>query len=50
MLGASAAGRAEDMQSSLSLQAKALKVTQADAELSVAGPLHWKGQGKNMFP
>lgn len=30
--------------------AKALKVTQADAELAVAGPLHWKGQGKNIFP
>lgn len=50
MLGASAAGRGEDMQSSLSCQPKALKVTQTEAELTVAGPLHWKGHGKNIFP
>lgn len=49
-LGASAAGRGEDMQSSLSRQPKALKVTQADAELAMAGPLHWRGQGKNICP
>lgn len=29
---------------------KALKVTRADAGLAVAGPLRWKGRGKNIFP
>lgn len=43
------ARKAASLPPSLAKQ-KALKVTQADAGLAVAGPLRWKGRGKNIFP
>lgn len=46
----SIAGRRHAKQPSSLTKQKALKVTRADAELAVASPLCWKGQGKNIFP
>lgn len=44
------AGTGHAKQPSSRAKQKALKVTRADAELTVAGPIRWKGHGKNIIP